>query len=322
LKEKLLKALVTGGAGFIGSHIVDLLIEKGHDVAVVDSLVGGRRENVHSLARLHVEDIRSTRLADIVRAEQPEVIFHEAAQMSVKKSTDDPLYDADVNVRGLLNLLEAATASGVRKVVFASSGATYGNPDYLPMDEQHPLRPASPYGITKMVAEHYLKYYATDRGLQYSALRYGNVYGPRQDAHGEAGVVAIFTTQLLSGQTPTIHWDGEQVRDYVYVGDVAAANVAAATAGDNATYCIGTGVGTSVNQIFAALTRALGVSVTPRRSERRAGDLRAAFFDTRRAAMELAWQAEITLEDGIGRTVEAFRAEFGQRTQIEAMATR
>jgi UDP-glucose 4-epimerase len=305
-----LKALVTGGAGFIGSHIVDLLIEKGHDVAVVDSLVGGRRENVPSAARLYVEDIRHARFGQIVKAEQPDVIFHEAAQMSVKKSTDDPLYDADVNVRGLLNMLEAASAAGVRKVVFASSGATYGNPDYLPMDELHPLRPASPYGITKMVAEHYLKYYAADRGVQYTALRYGNVYGPRQDAHGEAGVVAIFANQLLRGQTPTIHWDGEQVRDYVYVRDVAAANLAAATAGDNGVYCIGTGVGTSVNQIFAALTKALGVAVAPRRAARRAGDLRAAFFDTRQAAEDLDWRAQVTLEDGVARTVAAFRHDF------------
>jgi UDP-glucose 4-epimerase len=304
-----LKALVTGGAGFIGSHIVDLLIDRGHDVAVVDSLVGGRRQNVNPGARLYVEDIRNKDFTRIVAAERPELIFHEAAQMSVKKSTDDPLYDADVNVRGLLNMLEAAAAAGVRKVVFASSGATYGNPDHLPMDENHPLRPASPYGISKMVAEHYLRYYATDRGVQYTALRYGNVYGPRQDAHGEAGVVAIFTNQLLRGEVPTIHWDGEQVRDYVYVGDVAAANLAAATAGDGATYCVGTGVGTSVNQVFTAVCTALGVSVIPHRAARRAGDLRAAYFDTRRAAADLGWQARVSLDDGIWRTVAAFRVE-------------
>ena len=314
-----MKALVTGGAGFIGSHIVDLLIDEGHDVAIVDNLVGGRRSNLNPRARFYLEDIGAPGFAKMVAAERPEVIFHQAAQMSVKKSTDDPVYDAQVNVLGLLNVLESVTDSGTRKIVFASSGATYGNPDYLPMDELHPLRPGSPYGITKMVAEHYLHYYASDRGLEYTALRYGNVYGPRQDAHGEAGVVAIFTTQLLQGETPTIHWDGEQVRDYVYVGDVARANVAAATAGDHASYCIGTGVGTSVNQIFSAVCRAVGVVVIPRRAPRRAGDLRAAYFDTRRAQHDLGWRSTVSLDEGIARTVVAFRAEQRQQREQEAV---
>jgi UDP-glucose 4-epimerase len=286
-----------------------MLIADGHDVAVVDNLIGGRRSNVHPLARLYLEDIGGVGFASILERERPEVIFHQAAQMSVKKSTDDPVYDAQVNVMGLLNVLEAATAASVRKVVFASSGATYGNPDYLPMDELHPQRPGSPYGITKMVAEHYLHYYAVDRGLQYTALRYGNVYGPRQDAHGEAGVVAIFTRQLLNGETPTIHWDGEQVRDYVYVTDVARANLAAATAGDQASYCIGTGIGISVNQLYASLCQAVGVDVTPKRAARRAGDLRAAYFDTRRATTDLAWQPTITFDEGLAHTVAAFQAE-------------
>jgi UDP-glucose 4-epimerase len=315
------KALVTGGAGFIGSHITDLLLAEGHDVAVLDSLIGGHRDNVAPRARFYQVDICSPELSHVVRLEKPEVIFHQAAQMSVKKSTDDPVYDAQVNVLGLLNVLEAATSSGVRKVIFASSGATYGNPDYLPMDELHPLRPGSPYGITKMVAEHYLHYYATDRGLQYTALRYGNVYGPRQDAHGEAGVVAIFTRQLLAGQTPTIHWDGEQVRDYVFVTDVARANLAAATAGDHASYCIGTGVGTSVNQIFDALCQTLGVTLAAKRAPRRAGDLRAAFFDTRRAQQDLGWQARVSLAEGIAQTVAAFRAEAAaERAPSAALA--
>jgi UDP-glucose 4-epimerase len=305
-----MKALVTGGAGFIGSHIVDLLLSEGHSVVVVDSLVGGRRGNVHPDARWHHADIGSFEFTRIVADERPEVVFHEAAQMSVKKSTDDPVYDAQVNVLGLLNVLEACVACGVRKVVFASSGATYGNPDYLPLDEQHPLRPESPYGITKMAAEHYLAYYRRDHGLQFTALRYGNVYGPRQDAHGEAGVIAIFTRQLLSGQTPVIHWDGEQVRDYVYVGDVATANLRAAQAGDGGSYCIATGVGRSVNQLYAQLCAALDMHVTPQHAPRRAGDLRAAYFDTRLAERDLAWRPRVSLEAGLGQTVEAFRAEL------------
>ena len=305
-----MKALVTGGAGFIGSHIVDALLQDGHDVAVVDNLVGGRRSNVNAHARFYYEDICAPEFRQILLNERPEVVFHEAAQMSVKKSTDDPVYDAQVNVMGLLNVLESCTAAGVRKIIFASSGATYGNPDYLPLDTKHPQRPESPYGITKMVAEHYLAYYALDRGLQYTALRYGNVYGPRQDAHGEAGVVAIFTTQLLTGKTPVIHWDGEQVRDYIYVGDVASANIAAATRGNNSIYCVGTGVGTSVNTLYRELCTALGVNVTPGNAPRRAGDLRAAYFDTRPTEADLDWKARVSLEDGLARTVAAFRAEL------------
>jgi UDP-glucose 4-epimerase len=314
------KALVTGGAGFIGSHIVDALLMGGHDVVVVDSLIGGRVSNVAAAARFYQHDIRDAEFPAIVAAERPEVVFHEAAQISVKKSTDNPVYDAQVNVLGLLNVLEACSLAGVRKIVFASSGATYGNPDYLPLDEDHPLRPAAPYGITKMVAEHYLKYYAVDRGLQFTALRYGNVYGPRQDAHGEAGVIAIFTTQLLSGHRPLIHWDGEQVRDYVYVTDVARANVLAANAGDNATFCIGTGVGTSVNRLYAALCEAMDVHVEPEYAPRRAGDLRTAYFDTRRAQQCLGWHALVPLEDGLTHTIAAFRSDLFAECQIVGAA--
>lgn len=315
-----MKALVTGGAGFIGSHIVDALLTDGHDVVVVDSLIGGRASNIAAVARFYRYDIRDADFPAIVAAERPEVVFHEAAQISVKKSTDNPVYDAQVNVLGLLNVLEACSAAGVRKIVFASSGAAYGNPDYLPLDEHHPLRPAAPYGITKMVAEHYLKYYAVDRGLQFTALRYGNVYGPRQDAQGEAGVIAIFTTQLLSGRRPLIHWDGEQVRDYVYVTDVARANVLAANAGDDGTFCIGTGVGTSVNRLYAALCDALGVHVEPEYAPRRAGDLRTAYFDTRRAQQCLGWQALVPLEDGLAHTIAAFRAELSAECQMVGAA--
>jgi UDP-glucose 4-epimerase len=309
------KTLVTGGAGFIGSHLVDLLMSEGHDVAVVDNLVTGRIGNLNDRARFYETDISSPQLESILKSERPEVVFHQAAQMSVKVSTDDPRYDAQVNVLGLINVLEACVSAGVRKVMFASSGATYGNPDYLPMDEDHPQRPEAPYGITKMVAEHYLSYYARDHGLQYAALRYGNVYGPRQDARGEAGVIAIFTNQLLRGQVPTIHWDGEQIRDYVYVEDVARANLAAATRGASGNYCIGTGFGTSVNQIFNALCTALGVVVTPNRAPRRAGDLRAAYFDTSRAARDLDWKAQMPLAQGVARTVAAFQAEVEPRRE-------
>jgi UDP-glucose 4-epimerase len=305
-----MRTLVTGGAGFIGSHIAELLLANGHEVAIVDNLVSGTRRNVPGGARFHQVDIRAVELRGVLEVERPEVVFHQAAQMSVKVSTDQPTYDADVNILGLLNLLDGCVATGVRKVIFASSGATYGNPRYLPIDEDHPQLPGAPYGITKMASEHYLRYYASDHGLAFTCLRYGNVYGPRQDAHGEAGVVAIFTTQLLTGKVPTIHWDGEQVRDYVHVRDVARANLAAATAGDNGCYGVGTGIGTSVNQLYAILTQVLGIRVDPRRSDRRAGDLRAAYFDTARAQRDLGWAAEIELEPGLSETVEAFRRDL------------
>ena len=305
-----MRALVTGGAGFIGSHIVDLLISENHDVAIVDSFATGKPANLNRHAHFYEMDIVSPDFREVIAEVQPEVVFHQAAQMSVKVSTDDPLYDARVNVVGLVNVLEACATGGVRKIIFASSGATYGNPVYLPLDEAHPQQPESPYGITKMVAEHYLKYYALDRGLRFTALRYGNVYGPRQDSHGEAGVVAIFARQLLNGQVPTIHWDGEQVRDYVYVTDVARANLASATAGDDRIFCIGTGVGTSVNYLYQKLCDALNVAVQPNRAPRRPGDLRTAYFDTRRAEEELSWRPIVSLEDGLRATIETVRQDL------------
>jgi UDP-glucose 4-epimerase len=304
-----MRTIVTGGAGFIGSHLVDLLLAEGHAVSVVDDLSTGKRRNVPPGAHLYDVDVRAPELSQVIRDERPEVVFHQAAQSSVKVSTDDPRRDAEINIVGLVNLLEACAASNVRKVVFASSGATYGNPRYLPMDESHPQMPESPYGITKLMSEHYLRYYMLDRGVAFTALRYGNVYGPRQDPHGEAGVVAIFTRQLLTGQTPTIHWDGQQTRDYVSVKDVARANLAAATLGDGHCYCIGTGRGTSVNTLYAQLSQAVGHDVEPNRSSRRPGDLRDAHFDCRRARAELGWEPTVTLSEGLTETVEAFRAE-------------
>jgi UDP-glucose 4-epimerase len=310
-----MKTLVTGGAGFIGSHLVDALLAQGDDVAIVDNLATGKREYVNSLARFYEVDICSPRVREVIEAERPEVVFHQAAQASVKVSTDDPIHDTQVNVVGLLTVLEACVSAGARKVVFASSGATYGNPDYLPIDENHLQRPGSPYGISKMVAEHYLRYYAADRGLQFTALRYGNVYGPRQDPYGEAGVVAIFTNQLLAGEVPVIHWDGEQVRDYVYVEDVAKANLLAAHKGDGRCYSIGTGIGTSVNEIYRMICEVLECAVTPRRGDRRAGDLRAARFDASLARSELGWEPAVPLTDGLRRTSALFKHELQSAPQ-------
>lgn len=312
---------MTGGAGFIGSHIVDRLLQAGHEVAVVDNLVTGKSSNLNPDARFYQIDVGSPEFESLVKSEASEVVFHDAAQISVKVSTDRPRYDAEVNVLGLLNVLESCLTAGVRKIVFASSGATYGPPACLPLHEDAPQRPESPYGITKLAGEHYLNYYAQERGLHYTVLRYANVYGPRQDAYGEAGVIAIFSRHLLSGQIPVIHWDGEQVRDYVYVDDVAEANLLAAAEGDGRCYCIGTGTGTSVNRLYQMISESIGTSTVPARGPRRAGDLRAAYFDIRRAHDELGWTPRVGLRDGVAKTVEWFRQDLAGVTLEETVRT-
>ena len=306
-----MRILVTGGAGFIGSHIVEAYLEAGHDVAVVDSLWshgGGRRDSVPPAARFYEVDIRSPELRDIVVRERPEIINHHAAQHSVKFSTDDPAYDAQVNVLGMINVLEAAQAAGTRKVLFASSAATYGTVEHLPADESTPQHPESPYGITKMVTEHYLQYWQQGRGLSYTALRYGNVYGPRQDPNGEAGVIAIFAKRFLSGQGIRIYWDGDQTRDYVYVGDVARANLMALEGADNEIICIGSGVPTSVNQIYRGLSALTGFEAPIEWQPRRPGDPRDSLFNPAKAAAVLGWRSEVEFGEGLRRTVEWFRA--------------
>jgi len=278
---------------------------------------GGKSANLNAKARFFQVDITDEdSLKQVFDTVRPEVVCHQAAQHSVAVSTKNPKLDARVNVLGLLNVLTNCTRAGARKIIFASSGATYGTPVRLPIDEEVEQHPESPYGITKMVAEHYLAYYRLDRGLQYTVLRYGNVYGPRQDSRGEAGVVAIFIQQLLTGHRPAIHWDGEQTRDYVFVDDVARANLLAATAGDGGTYCIGTGVGTSVNRLYEMTSDALGIRLAPSRTPRRTGDLRAAYFDACCARRDLGWEPSVTLEAGLARTAEAFRAATTRAREV------
>src|SRR5579884_842476 len=223
-----MRILVTGGAGFIGSHTVDALVAAGHDVAVLDDLSSGRRDQVNPAARLHAADLRdAAAVSNLFGSERPEVVYHLAAQMDVRRSVADPAFDASVNLVGFLNLIEAGRRNGLRRVIFASTGgAIYGEQERFPCDEEHPLRPVSPYGVAKLATEKYLYFYRAEYGLEYLALRYANVYGPRQDPHGEAGVVAIFCGRMLAGQPVTIFGDGEQTRDYVFVGDVVRANLA------------------------------------------------------------------------------------------------
>lgn len=303
--------LVTGGAGFIGSHVVDAFLAEGHRVAVIDDLSTGRRERVNPAARFYQADIRDDEaVGRILAMEKPEVISHQAARANVRESMEKPVLYADVNVLGSLRLLEAARKNGVRKVIYASTGgAVYGEPQYLPVDEDHPINPLDPYGASKHHVEHYLHLYRLNYGLQYTILRYPNVYGPRQDPLGEAGVVAIFTGQMLNGRQPVIFGTGEQQRDFVYVTDVARANVLALTRGDGGIYCIGSGVGSSVNQIFAALKQATGYQGPEVHGPAKLGEVSRIYLNAARARAELGWQPTVPLQEGLNRTVEYFRSQ-------------
>ncbi len=306
--------LVTGGAGFIGSHIVDHLLAAGHRVHIVDDFSGGREENVNPAAVVHRLDIRDDGIETLFAAERFEVMVHHAAQMDVRKSVADPSFDADVNIRGFLNLMEAGRRHGLQKVIFASTGgAIYGEPDYTPQDEAHALRPLSPYGITKLCTEKYLYYYEQQYGIGYVALRYANVYGPRQNPHGEAGVVAIFTERLLSGEQPVVNGDGLQTRDYVYVGDVVRANLAALQYEASGIFNVGTGVETDVNTLFRALRDLIDPAVPERHAEGKPGEQRRSVLGFALAQKRLGWRPTVTLADGLAATVAWFRNRAEKR---------
>jgi UDP-glucose 4-epimerase len=305
-----MRIVVTGGAGFIGSHLVDAFIGAGHDVVVIDNLWthgGGRRENIHPRASFVHMDVREEAVKRIFHEVKPDLVCHHAAQHSVAIGARDPQFDANVNIVGMLNVLDAAVAAGTRKAIFASSAATYGDVTKMPVDENAPQLPVSPYGISKMATEHYLRFYKSEHGLDYTILRYGNVYGPRQDPNGEAGVIAIFCAKFLAHEGVRLDWDGEQSRDYVYVGDVVNANLAALTKGSGEAYVIGTGKKTTVNQIYKALVAATGFEAPIAKAPRRAGDAREIYFNPAKAARELGWKAEVDLKSGMSETVAYFR---------------
>lgn len=307
-----MKILVTGGAGFIGSHVVDAMIADGHDVVVVDNLSTGKESNLNPKAHLYKIDLRDPQLIDVFSAERPELVDHHAAQADVRKSVTDPVYDADINIHGTLNLLECARKSGVRKVIYISSGgAVYGEPVYLPCDEDHPIIPLCPYGVTKHTIEHYLYIYKFIYGMDYTILRYANVYGPRQDPQGEAGVVAIFTGRMLKGQPVAIFGSGEQLRDFVFVGDCARANVLALTKGSERIYNLGCGRATSINEIFSELKNITAYPEDARYEAAKAGETFRIYLNNQRAGRELGWQPAYKLEDGLRLTVDYFRSQGG-----------
>jgi UDP-glucose 4-epimerase len=306
-----MNVLVTGGAGFIGSHLVDRLIQEGHRVAVVDDLSHGRRENLNPEADFHEISVVDPGLADVFEKVRPDAVNHHAAQISVSASVEDPIHDARTNVLGSLNLIRCALRFGVRHLVFASTGgALYGDPEYLPCDEEHPIAPLSPYGVAKLAVEKYLYAYHLTHGLTFTCLRYSNVFGPRQDPNGEAGVVAIFCLRMLEGREVEIYGDGTQTRDFVYVGDVVEANLLAHRRHSDVsglTVNIGTGEETSVNDVFRTLADAAGYDREPVHREKRPGEVYRIALSAEKARTTLRWRPRTDFRDGLEETFEWFR---------------
>lgn len=297
-----MKVLVTGGAGFIGSHIVDKCIDAGHQVIVVDNLSTGKRENLNQEAIFHCIDIRDSKLDEVFQKEQPEVVIHQAAQIHVGTSVKEPVVDGTVNVVGTINLLECCRKNEVQKIVYASTAAVYGNPVDVPIDEKHPVQPLSPYGCSKYCAEKYIEMYAQLYGIKYTILRYANVYGERQDPRGEGGVISVFVDQTLEERTLTIFGDGKQTRDYIYVGDVATANIQAIMFGCGEILNVGTGVSTSLNEvvrIFGVVSeKGNDVEYGPERM----GDIKHSYFNPQKACGELQWEPAVDLIEGLRKT--------------------
>lgn len=307
-----MKVLVTGGAGFIGSHVVDRLVQEGHDVVIVDNLSTGKRRNINRAARFCKMDIQSWRLERVFRNERPNIVMHFAAQMDVRKSVEDPVFDAQVNILGMLNVLQQAVRHGVRKVVFSSSGgAIYGEQDVYPAPESHATKPLSPYGISKLCGEQYLSYYQRVSGLQVVNLRYANVYGPRQDPDGEAGVVAIFIQKLLNNEQAIIHGNGRQTRDFVYVEDVVEANLAVMGPDTQGTYNVGTGQETSINDLMRILIEHTGSTGKEVHGPAKRGEQARSVIDASKLHQELSWEPRTELSEGLKRTVDYFRERMG-----------
>ena len=307
-----MKVLVTGGAGFIGSQTVDRLVLEGHEVVVVDNLSTGKRRNINRAARFYKIDIQNKRLERVFRNERPSVVMHLAAQMDVRKSVEDPILDAQVNVLGTLNLLQQAVKYGARKVIFSSSGgAIYGEQEVFPASETHVTQPLSPYGLSKFCGEQYLSYYQRVGGIQVVNLRYANVYGPRQDPYGEAGVVAIFIQKLLNGEQAIINGNGRQTRDFVFVDDVVEANLSVMGQQIEGTYNVGTGQETSINDLFRILVEQIGSTCKELHGPAKQGEQARSVIDSTKLRHELSWEPRVELPEGLKRTVSYFRERMG-----------
>lgn len=306
------RILVTGGAGFIGSHIVDTYLALGHDVSVVDNFWAGKRENLNPKARFYEVDVRAPELSEVFEREKPEVVNHLAAQIDVRKSLDEPIFDADVNILGSLNLIENCIKHKVQKFIFASTGgAIYGEPAELPATESCPPNPKCHYAASKLGFEFYIKLYNTLYGLRYTVLRYPNVYGPRQSPQGEAGVCSILTGIMLQGKRPTLYGFGKAERDYVFVGDVARANVIALDKGDGQIVNLGWGRGIAVREVYDALAEIIGFKEEPHLAELRTGEIERCFISGAKAKEILGWEPETTLREGLGQVVAHVRKDMG-----------
>ncbi|OGC07456.1 UDP-glucose 4-epimerase [candidate division WOR-1 bacterium RIFOXYA2_FULL_36_21] len=311
-----MKIVVTGGAGFIGSNVVDTYVEAGHEVLIIDNLSTGKEENLNTKANFEKIDIRDKKVHDIISSFSPDVINHIAAQIDVRKSLSDPVFNAEVNELGMLNILETAVKTKAKKLLFSSTGgAIYGEiKEKDGADEGHPQEPISPYAITKRAGELYLYAYHVNYGLNYTVLRYGNVYGPRQDPLGEAGVNAIFCGKMLKGEIPTIYGDGKQLRDYLFVKDVAQINLIALKKGDNTTYNIGRGIGISVNELFKHLKELLNFTGEAIYASPRAGELFRSVLNCKKAERELGWKAEVDIRKGLELTLHWYKEKQNIRT--------
>jgi UDP-glucose 4-epimerase len=303
-----MKVMVTGGAGFIGSHVVDRLVQEGHEVVVVDNLVTGRRRNLNKAGRFYKIDLQSWRLERVFRNERPSIVMHLAAQINVRRSVEDPVFDAQVNILGTLNVMAQSVKHGVRKIIFSSSGgAIYGEQDQFPATEAHSTKPLSPYGISKLSGEQYLSYCQRITGVQFVSLRYANVYGPRQDPEGEAGVISIFIQKMLQNEQPVINGNGRQTRDFIYVEDVVEANLAAMTQEAQGAYNVGTGVETSINDLFRKLLDLTKANCKEIHGPAKPGEQMRSVIDPGRIRHELGWDHKVEISEGLRRTVEYFR---------------
>jgi UDP-glucose 4-epimerase len=317
-----MKILVTGAAGFIASHVADAYVERGHDVVVLDDLSRGKKENINLRSRFYECDIRERKAVQrIFAAEKPDVVNHHAAQMDVRRGVREPLFDAQVNILGSINLIEAAVTNGTKRFVYAATaGAGYGEPKQMPVPEDYPMNPITPYGISKHTVEHYLFTFRCLYGLEYVVLRYGNVYGPRQSSQGEAGVFAIFSEEMLAGGQPVIYGDGSKIRDYVYISDVAAANAAALERGTAEIFNISSGVGTTDLEVFECVRDLLGSQAEPKYVPCRPGEIEKICLDITKARSLLNWTPQISLSEGAKLTVCYFQQEAKKRNSASATA--